>query len=77
MKVAVVGGTGPFGSALARELVSAGHDVVVGSRDAERAQATAAELGASGAANENAVRGVDLVVLAVDAKAALETAQSL
>ena len=77
MKVAVVGGTGPFGSALARELVSAGHDVVVGSRDAERAQATAAELGASGAANENAVRDVDLVVLAVDAKAALETAQSL
>ena len=71
MKVAVVGGTGDFGLALAQRLVEAGEDVVIGSRDAERAREKAAEVGASGAANEDAVRGVDLVVLATKADAAL------
>jgi NADPH-dependent F420 reductase len=77
VRVAVVGGTGDFGLALARQLVDAGHDVVVGSRDAERAAAKGAEVGASGATNDDAVRAVDLVVLAVKAEAALETAASL
>jgi 8-hydroxy-5-deazaflavin:NADPH oxidoreductase len=77
VKVAVVGGTGDFGLALAQQLVDAGHEVVVGSRDAERAQAKGAEVGAAGAANEDAVRGVDVVVLAVKAEAALATADSL
>jgi NADPH-dependent F420 reductase len=77
MKVAVVGGTGDFGLALARQLVEAGHDVVVGSRAADRAREKAAEVGAAGAANEDAVRGVELVVLAVKAEAALPTAESL
>ena len=77
MKIAVVGGTGDFGLALARQLAGAGHDVVVGSRDAERAEEKAGEVGATGAANEDAVRGVDLVVLAVKAEAALATAESL
>ncbi len=77
MKVAVVGGTGDFGLALAQRLVDAGEDVVIGSRDAERAREKAAEVGASGAANEDAVRGVDLVVLATKADAALSTAASL
>ena len=77
MKVAVVGGTGDFGLALAQRLVDAGEDVVIGSRDAERARAKAAEVGAAGAANEDAVRGVDLVVLATKADAALPTAASL
>jgi NADPH-dependent F420 reductase len=75
--VAVVGGTGPFGSALAKRLVEQGDDVVVGSRDAERAAAVAAEIGARGATNVEAVQGVDLVVIACDAKAALDTAKSL
>ncbi len=74
MRIAVVGGTGDFGLALARRLVTSGEDVVIGSRDAERAHAAAAEVGATGAANEDAVRGVDLVVLAVKADAALPTA---
>lgn len=77
MRVAVVGGTGDFGLALARQLVEAGRDVVVGSRDPERAAAKAAEIGAAGLVNEQAVRGADLVVLAVKAEAALATAGSL
>jgi NADPH-dependent F420 reductase len=77
VRVAVVGGTGDFGLALAGRLSEAGHDVVVGSRDAERARARAAEAGASGAANEDAVAGADVVVLAVVADAALATAAAL
>ncbi len=77
MRVAVVGGTGPFGKALATRLREAGIEVVVGSRDAERAAAVAAELGVTGAANDDAVRDVDLVVLATNADAALETARAL
>jgi NADPH-dependent F420 reductase len=77
VKVAVVGGTGDFGLALARQLAGAGHEVVVGSRDAARAAEKAAEVGATGAANDDAVRGVAVVVLAVKAEAALETAASL
>jgi hypothetical protein len=78
MKVAVLGGTGAFGSALARRLVEAGQEVSIGSRDPDRAAATAAELGASrGVSNENAVDGVDLVVLSVLTSAALDTATEL
>jgi NADPH-dependent F420 reductase len=77
VRIAVVGGTGDFGLALAQRLVEAGEDVVIGSRDAERAREKAAEVGAAGAANEDAVCGADLVVLAVKADAALPTAEGL
>jgi NADPH-dependent F420 reductase len=77
VRVAVVGGTGPFGRALATRLVAAGHDVVVGSRDAARAEDVARALGAAGATNADACAGADLVVLAVNADAALETAAQL
>jgi NADPH-dependent F420 reductase len=77
VRVAVVGGTGDFGLALARQLTAAGHDVVVGSRDAERATEKAAEIGAAGAANEDAVRGAAVVVLAVKAETAIATAEYL
>jgi NADPH-dependent F420 reductase len=77
VKIAVVGGTGDFGLALAKRLVEAGEDVVIGSREAERAAEKAAGVGARGAANEEAVHGVDLVVLAVNADAALPTARYL
>lgn len=78
MKVAVLGGTGAFGSAVARRLVEAGLDVTIGSRDAERAAATAAEVGTErGLSNADAVDGVDLVVLSVHASAALSTVAEL
>jgi len=78
VKVAIVGGTGDFGLALAARLVEAGDEVVIGSRDAERAREKAREVGAAGGmANEDAVLGVDLVVLATNAGAALSTAEAL
>jgi NADPH-dependent F420 reductase len=79
VRVAIVGGTGPFGRALAARLVALGEDeVVIGSRDAERARATADELGGgAGATNDDAVRGADLAVLSVNAEAALGCARSI
>lgn len=77
MRVAVVGGTGSFGTACARRLRDAGHDVVIGSRDGARAMAAADELGVEGAANAVAVRGCDVVLLAAKAEAAVETARAL
>jgi NADPH-dependent F420 reductase len=78
MKVAIVGGTGAFGRALALRLAEIGEDeIVVGSRDEERARAAAEELGVAGARNDNAVRDVDLVILAVKSNATLETAAEL
>ena len=77
MRVALLGGTGSFGTALARRLVEAGYEVVIGSRDAVRARAVGAELGAEGAANADAARTADLVVLATKAEATLATAAEL
>ena len=77
MRVAILGGTGPFGRALAARLVAAGVDVVIGSRDAGRAQEAARELGGAGMANADACADADLVVLAVNADAALQTARDL
>lgn len=78
MKVAIVGGTGAFGRALAQRLAEIGEDeIVVGSRDEGRARSTAEEFGVTGARNDNAVRDVDLVILAVKSNATLETAAEL
>lgn len=77
MKVAIIGGTGAFGRALARRLRTLGEDVYIGSRDAERARERALELGVQGGTNEDVVRGADLVVLATKSNATLETAVAL
>jgi 8-hydroxy-5-deazaflavin:NADPH oxidoreductase len=78
VNVAIVGGTGAFGRALAKRLAEIGRDdIVVGSRDPERAQAAAEEFGVKGAKNADAVRDVDLLVLAVRSNATLETATEL
>jgi NADPH-dependent F420 reductase len=73
LTVAFLGGTGDQGRGLARRLAIAGHPVVLGSRQAEKAQAAAAELReivpdpslVSGATNEEAAATGDVVVVAV------------
>ena len=77
MRIALIGGTGAFGTALAVRLHEAGYEVVIGSRDALRAHAVAAELGVLGATNEDAARAADLVVLTTKAHGAVATAASL
>ena len=78
MRVAIVGGTGAFGRALAKRLHEVGGDeVLVGSRESERAHVTAEELGVGGGKNEEVVRDADLVVLAVKSNATLSTAAEL
>ena len=74
--IAVIGGTGNQGSGLAMRWAKAGHDIIIGSRDAERATQVATEITAMApAASEwGKVRGADnltaasegeIVVLAV------------
>ena len=77
MRVAIVGGTGHFGRALARRLHVLGEEVWIGSREEQRAKERALELGVEGGTNEDVVRGVDLVVLATKSNAALETGSTL
>jgi NADPH-dependent F420 reductase len=43
VKIGILGGTGPQGRGLARRFAAAGHEVVIGSRTAERAEKIAAE----------------------------------
>jgi 8-hydroxy-5-deazaflavin:NADPH oxidoreductase len=77
MRVAVVGGTGPFGRALVGRLHDSGLEVIVGSRDAGRATATALEFDCAGGTNREACTEADFIVLAVNAEAALDTAREL
>lgn len=82
--LAVIGGTGAEGSGLALRWAAAGYRVVIGSRSAEKAQTVAAELagllsdaitGASirGAANADAAREAEIVVLSVPYGAQADT----
>ena len=77
MIVAIVGGTGNFGRALARRLHQLGDDVLIGSREAQRAKERALEIGVQGDSNEEVVRHADLIVLATRSNAALETGAAL
>ena len=43
MNIAILGGTGKEGAGLARRWALAGHSIIIGSRDRERAKAKAAE----------------------------------
>lgn len=84
MEIAIIGGTGNLGYGLALRLASAGHAVTIGSRSAERAQASAEEanrlLGAdlvrSGANGAAAAEG-NLVILAVPFEALGETLEAI
>lgn len=72
-KIGILGGTGPEGSGLAYRWTRAGEEVVIGSRDAQRAEQTATQIrtrvsGAAsieGAENARVVALCDVVVLTV------------
>ncbi|NNN08461.1 MAG: NADPH-dependent F420 reductase [Acidimicrobiaceae bacterium] len=80
--VGILGGTGPAGQGVAIRLASAGYDVVLGSRDANRAVTVAAELAprgagtVTGADNEGAAQ-CDLVVVATPWDSAVATVSAL
>ncbi len=73
MLIGIVGGTGKEGAGLALRWAQSGHEIVIGSRDAERARAKAAELGdraqvsISGASNREAAATAAVVVLTLPA----------
>ncbi len=77
--VAVLGGTGEQGRGLARRFALGGVRVVLGSRDAARAQAAAEGLPGqvSGADNAGAARAGDVVVVAVPWEGHRELLESL
>jgi NADPH-dependent F420 reductase len=77
MRIAIVG-AGAMGSALGRSLATAGHHVTIGSRDPERAHATAARLGAAyGTDYAGAAVAGEAVILAVPWQAAREVVAGL
>jgi NADPH-dependent F420 reductase len=83
MEIAMVGGTGRLGSALALRLARAGYPVIVGSRDAARARQAAAELAqrsggeVRGADNREAAAAAEVVFVTVPSAAHPETLRGL
>jgi hypothetical protein len=82
--IAVLGGTGKEGAGLAMRWALNGYRVIIGSRDAQRAAARAAELNSelgsdylSGMDNLNAAKAADLVVLSVPYDAHQATLESV
>jgi 8-hydroxy-5-deazaflavin:NADPH oxidoreductase len=72
MKIGILGGTGPQGRGLARRFAAAGHDVLIGSRTAERGQLMAAEDAQAddtsritGGSNSDVAAAAELVIVAV------------
>jgi len=85
MRIGILGGTGPAGRGLAVRLAAAGDEVVLGSRDAERAAGVAAglveawpdrSLAVTGASNEDCA-AADLVVMATPWDGAVATVKPL
>lgn len=85
LNIGVLGGTGPQGRGLGLRFARAGHTVVLGSRSQARAEESAAELagliggsgGLTGAANEIAATGRDIVVVAVPWEGHADTLRDL
>jgi len=83
VKIGVLGATGPAGRGLAARLSDVGYDVLAGSRERVKAEAVVAELREQWGgrvsritpANNQAACDADVVVLAVNADAALATAR--
>ena len=81
MRIGILGGTGPAGSALGARLASIGYDVIIGSRSAERAVDICRELAAkhpeiaiAGGDNASAA-AADVVVIATPWDSAATTVQ--
>ena len=85
MIIGILGGSGKEGSGLAFRWALKGHDVVIGSRSADKAVAVAAELNqlldgkgrVRGAANRDAAREAAVVVLTVPYAAQIATAMAV
>jgi 8-hydroxy-5-deazaflavin:NADPH oxidoreductase len=77
--IAIVGGTGHLGNAIARRLVAVGHEVRIGSRSAQSAEQAAKELGdaVSYGANGDVVEGAEFVIVAVPYSAQAGTLQDI
>ena len=82
--IGVIGGTGPQGRGLAYRWARTGLSVVIGSRNASRAQATASQLSdlsgadtVTGAANADCAAAADLVLVAVPWDGHAETVAAL
>lgn len=82
--LAILGGTGKEGPGLALRWAHAGYQVIIGSRQAEKAQATASEINAQlgiervrGMENSQAAQMAELAVLTVVQSAQLEALQSV
>jgi NADPH-dependent F420 reductase len=77
--IGVVGGTGKLGEALARRWLKAGHNVMIGSRTADKAMLTAAALSAetnaivTSGSNAEVAEKAELVVITVPFSAQSET----
>ena len=65
--IAVLGGTGALGSAIARRLAKAGRTVIIGSRKPESAAETAEQLGfgLTGTDLESAAKAADIIIVTV------------
>lgn len=85
MKIAILGGTGKEGAGLGWRWAYAGHEVVIGSRTAEKAQEKAAELNRAlpasahilGIDNKVAAQMAEVVVLSVPYSAQQATLESV
>ncbi|NWK98349.1 NADPH-dependent F420 reductase [Sphingobium lactosutens] len=78
-EIAVIGGTGNLGRAIARRLARKGRSVVIGSRLAASAEAAASELGfgLSGLANAEAAAAARLIIITVPFAAQETTLQDI
>jgi 8-hydroxy-5-deazaflavin:NADPH oxidoreductase len=82
--VAVIGGTGKEGSGLALRWAHAGYEVIIGSRNSEKAEAAATEINEQlgqnivrGLANEQAAQEAEVIVLTVPYSAHQSTLESI
>ena len=84
MKIAVIGGTGDMGYGLALRLAQVGHEIIIGSRQKERAEAAVEEAlklvpngNFSGQDNHTAAQQAELAVIAVPSAGHRATVEDL